>query len=409
MKYALLLFVLTLISCGLNGKKKSSQDKKDTHIVENKNLFQDPIVGANQIDKYAHILKGKNIGIVANQTSVIFKEKGYTHLIDSLLVLDINIVKVFAPEHGFRGKADAGEHLTDGFDKKTGLPIISLYGKNRKPSLEHMRGIDFMIFDIQDVGVRFYTYIGTLHYIMEVCAESNIPLLILDRPNPNGHYIDGPILELENKSFVGMHPVPIVHGLTIGEYAHMINEEGWLENKIQCNITVIPVKNYTHQTAYSLPIKPSPNLPNDISINLYPSLCFFEGTNVSIGRGTSKQFQIIGKPNFNLKRYNYKFTPQPNEGAKHPKHQDKICYGYDLSSSEPIQKVNLEWLIDFYKAHKELTPNEPFYNNFFIKLAGTKNIQKQIEKGMTANEIRNTWQEGLDNYKLTRDKYLIYK
>jgi uncharacterized protein YbbC (DUF1343 family) len=233
--------------------------------------------------------------------------------------------------------------------------------------------------------------------------------LILDRPNPNGHYIDGPILEPEYKSFVGMHPVPIIHGLTIGEYADMINNEGWLENKLKCDITVIPIKNYTHNTTYSLPIKPSPNLPNDVSINLYASLCFFEGTNVSIGRGTEKQFQIVGKPNSNLKRYTYTFTPKPNFGAKHPKHEGKLCYGYDLSSSKPIQMVNLEWLIDFYKAHQELTPSEPFYNKFFIKLAGTKNIQDQIEKGMTANEIRDTWQEGLTNFNITRKKYLLYK
>jgi len=413
MRYTVILFVLLLMSCGSKDKKESAQNNEIHRTVLNDRLIQNSIlVGANQTDKYLSLLKDKNVGIVANQTSVIFKSKKenhYTHLVDSLVSLDVNIVKVFAPEHGFRGVADAGEHLTDGVDEKTGLPIFSLYGKNRKPSVEHMQGIDFMIFDIQDVGVRFYTYIGTLHYMMEACAEANIPLLILDRPNPNSHYIDGPILEPEYKSFVGMHPVPIIHGLTIGEYAQMINGEDWLVNDLKCNITVIPIKNYTHQSSYSLPIKPSPNLPNDTSINLYASLCFFEGTNVSIGRGTEKQFQIVGKPDSNLKRYNYTFTPQPNFGAKHPKHEDKLCYGYDLSSNKPIQMVNLEWLIDFYNAHQELTPNESFYNKFFIKLAGTKSIQEQIEKGMTSNEIRTSWQDGLSAYKKVRNKYLLYK
>jgi len=309
----------------------------------------------------------------------------------------------------FRGIADAGENVDDGIDIETGLPIISLYGENRKPSTNHLKDIDIMIFDIQDVGVRYYTYIGTLHYMMEACAEANIPLLLLDRPNPNAHYIDGPILELEYKSFVGMHPVPIVHALTIGEYAQMINGENWLENGIQCDITVISIANYIHNTSYSLPIKPSPNLPNDVSINLYASLCLFEGTNVSIGRGTEKQFQIVGMPDSNLKRFDYAFTPQPNFGAKHPKHEGKECYGYDLSAIEPLSEIKLEWFIDFYNAHKESNSNEPFYNSFFIKLAGTKKLQQQIEEGLTENQIKATWQEGLDAFRVIRNKYLIYE
>jgi len=401
--------VLFLFSCGSNTKKDEAKNSASIkQVLETKSI----IVGANQIDKYLPFLKDKKAGIVANQTSVIFKddkEKQYIHLVDSLISLDVNIVKAFAPEHGFRGIADAGEHIKDGIDKETGLSIISLYGENRKPQAEHLKDIDIMIFDIQDVGVRFYTYIGTLHYIMEACAEANIPLLILDRPNPNGHYVDGPILELEYKSFVGMHPVPIVHGLTIGEYSNMINKEGWLENGMQCDVTVIPVKNYTHQTSYSLPIKPSPNLPNDASINLYASLCFFEGTNVSIGRGTEKQFQIVGVPYTNLERFDYTFIPQPNFGAKHPKHEGKECYGYDLSGVEPLSEIKLEWLIDFYNAYKESGSNEPFYNRFFLKLAGTKNIRNQIEAGLTEAEIKATWQEGLEDYKLTREKYLIYE
>ena len=408
MRYTVILFILLLISCGSNTKKEEAKNNEAINQILDSELI---IVGANQTDKYLSFIKGKNVGIVANQTSVVFKEdeeEQHVHLVDSLLSLDVNIVKAFAPEHGFRGIADAGEHVTDGIDTETGLPIISLYGENRKPPAEHLKNIDIMIFDIQDVGVRFYTYIGTLHYIMEACAEAEIPLLILDRPNPNGHYVDGPILEPEYKSFVGMHPVPIVHGLTIGEYSNMINNEGWLENGIQCDVTVIPVKNYKHQTSYSLPIRPSPNLQNDASINLYASLCFFEGTNVSIGRGTEKQFQIVGTPDTNLERFNYTFTPQPNFGAKHPKHEGKECYGYDLSAIEPLSEIKLEWLIDFYKAHKESNSNEPFYNRFFLKLAGTKNIRKQIDAGFTEAEIKATWQEGLNAYKKVREKYLLY-
>lgn len=405
--------VLVLISCGSNDKKKTAQNNEDLQIVGNKSSVQKKIIiGANQTDKYLSILKGKSVGVVANQTSVVFKSdevKQYIHLVDSLLSLDVNIVKVFAPEHGFRGNADAGEHVKDGIDTETGLPIISLYGENRKPSAEHLKNIDIMIFDIQDIGVRFYTYIGTLHYIMEACAEANIPLLILDRPNPNAHYIDGPILEPEYKSFVGMHPVPVVHALTIGEYAQMINGEGWLENGMQCDITVVPITNYMHNMPYSLLIKPSPNLPNDVAINLYASLCLFEGTNVSIGRGTEKQFQIVGVPNNNLKRFDYKFTPQPNFGSKYPKHEGEECYGYDLSNIEPLNELKLEWVIDFYKAHKENSSNPPFYNSFFIKLAGTKKLQQQIEQGLTEVEIKATWQEGLEIFKAIRNKYLIYE
>jgi len=243
---------------------------------------------------------------------------------------------------------------------------------------------------------------------MEACAEQGIALLILDRPNPNGHYIDGPILEQENKSFVGLHPVPIVHGMTIGEYAQMINGEGWLNNNIKCKLTVIPIKNYTHKTAYSLPIKPSPNLPSDKAINLYPSLCLFEGTNVSVGRGTGKQFQIIGTPYFYLKRHNYNFTPLPNEGAKYPKHKGKECHGYDLSKTNQLNLLNLEWLIEFYFFNKQYAPEEKFFNSFFTKLAGTKTLQQQIESGLNETEIRATWQVGLNAFKKIRCKYLIY-
>ena len=299
------------------------------------------VTAADQTPLYLKKLKGKKIAVVANQTSVIKNKKnGYTHLVDSLVNSNINIQKVFAPEHGFRGKADAGEEIKDGVDTKTGLPIISLYGKNKKPSKEQLKGINAVVFDIQDVGARFYTYISTLHYVMEACAESGIPVIVLDRPNPNGHYIDGPVLEPEHKSFVGMHPVPIVYGMTIGEYAKMINGEKWLANGIKAKLTVIPLKNYTHQSEYSLPIKPSPNLPNDVSINLYPSLCFFEGTNVSAGRGTDMQFQVYGSPFLNDKNP-FSYTPSPNEGAKYPKHAYMICYGEDLRCKEPITIQNV--------------------------------------------------------------------
>ncbi|HSM63102.1 MAG TPA: DUF1343 domain-containing protein, partial [Gillisia sp.] len=299
------LFVLIItVSCGrssgqVNSEKQVQQEQlqtKEDSMVSKESI----ILGANRTEAYLPLLKNKRIGIIGNQSSLIQNKTGkagligYTHLVDSLVSLKIDVVKVFAPEHGFRGTADAGESIKDGKDSKTGLPIISLYGDNKKPKVEQLKNIELMIFDLQDVGARFYTYISTLHYVMEACAENNIPLLLLDRPNPNGHYIDGPILDMEHKSFVGMHPVPVVHGLTLGEYAQMINAEKWLKNGVQCDLQVIKMENYTHNKSYDLPVKPSPNLPNSRAINLYPSLCFFEGTNVNAGRGTNKQFQVYG-------------------------------------------------------------------------------------------------------------------
>ncbi|NOY47465.1 MAG: DUF1343 domain-containing protein [Chlorobi bacterium] len=409
LKNTVLLFVLILISCGSNVEKKSAKDSEILNRIQgDKNI----VVGANQIEKYLPLLNGKKVGIVANQTSVIFKDKrrktedqSFTHLVDSLLSLNVDIKTVFAPEHGFRGTADAGEHVTDGIDTKTGLPIISLYGKNRKPSQEQLKDIDIMIFDIQDVGARFYTYISSLHYVMEACAELGIPLLILDRPNPNGHYIDGPVLEQEYKSFVGMHPIPIVHGMTIGEYAQMINGESWLTNGIQCKLTVIPIKNYTHKITYNMPIKPSPNLPNDKAINLYPSLCLFEGTTISVGRGTNTQFQIFGSPFLNPSIYTFQFTPQPNEGAKYPKYKGELCYGRDLRAMTDLNFINLDWLIEAYNNTEN---KNAFFNTFFIKLVGTKKLQQQIEAGLNETEIKATWEAGLDVFKKIRSKYLIY-
>jgi len=365
--------------------------------------------GAERTGLYLDVLKGKNIAVVANQTSVLEKrneqkeEREFVHLVDSLLSLGINVKKVFAPEHGFRGKADAGEVVKDGFDTKTGLPIISLYGKNKKPSTEQLKNIDVVVFDIQDVGARFYTYISSLHYVMEACAEAGIPVIILDRPNPNGHYIDGPVLELEHKSFVGMHKVPVVYGMTIGEYGQMINGEKWLKNGIQCDLKVIPLENYTHNTTYHLPVKPSPNLPNDKSINLYPSLCFFEGTNVSAGRGTEMQFQIYGSPF--LSKSDFTFTPQPNEGAKYPKHENKLCFGENLQEADNLKKLDVSYLIKAYNQNS----SKEFFNNFFTKLAGTKKLQQQIEDHLSEEEIRKTWEKDLNEFKITRNFYLLYK
>jgi uncharacterized protein YbbC (DUF1343 family) len=383
------LFILLVISSRI---VSFGQEPKSVHYLK---------TGADQIGSYLPILKGKRIAIVANQTSVIFDGKKTTHLIDTLVSLELNIKKVFAPEHGFRGNIDAGESIEDELDVKTKLPIISLYGKNKKPTKSQLRGINLVLFDIQDVGVRFYTYISTLHYVMEACAELNIPLILLDRPNPNGHYIDGPVLENDHKSFVGMHPVPVVYGMTIGEYGQMINGEKWLKDGIKSPLTVIKLKNYTHDSEYRLPIKPSPNLPNEKSINLYPSLCFFEGTNVSVGRGTDMQFQIYGSPFLN-KKSKFTFTAVPNEGSKYPKHAHAISYGEDLRK---VSSINLSWLIIAYKQNR----TKSFFNSFFTKLAGTKSLQTQLEKEVSESVIRASWKKSIDEFKIVRNKYLIYQ
>lgn len=355
------------------------------------------VLAAERTNLYLHHLENKKVGVVGNQTSMIAN----THLVDSLLSLGIDIVKVFSPEHGFRGKADAGAIIEDGIDSKTRIPIISLYGKNKKPKDEQLQGIDILVFDIQDVGVRFYTYISTLHYIMESATESNIKVIVLDRPNPNGHYVDGPILDTAFQSFVGMHPIPIAHAMTIGEYAKMINGENWITTK--CELIVIEMENYTHNTNYDLPIKPSPNLPNARSVNLYPSLCLFEGTNISIGRGTDYPFQHFGAP---YMKSNYSFMPKSGEGSKYPKHEDIMCFGTDLRFQEDyLTAINLNWIIETYK---ECSEKEEFFNNFFNTLAGTDKLKKQIIAGMTVREIKASWQEGLEEFKKIRSKYLIY-
>lgn len=383
-------------------------DEEDEDLEEEQ-INKDIIPAADQFFKYKSFIQGKRLGLVVNHTSMV----GESHLVDTLLKIDCSIQKIFAPEHGFRGKADAGEKINNNIDKQTGIPIISVYGKNKKPKPEDVAGIDLMIFDIQDVGARFYTYTSTMTYIMEACAEANIPLLILDRPNPTGHYVDGPILVEEERSFVGLHPVPIVHGLTVAEYARMINGEGWLEDGAECELYHVECLNYNHKKFYALPIKPSPNLPNMTSIYLYPSLCLFEGTNVSVGRGTKKQFQLYGHPDY--KKGDYQFTPVPREGAKRPLHQDKKCRGYDLSanSEEDLQaqtQLNLEYLIDFYQ-NLSAEQQAVFFrkNNFFNLLAGNSTLQEQIKKGLSAKEIRATWKADLDAYKKIRKRYLLYQ
>ncbi|WP_426484327.1 exo-beta-N-acetylmuramidase NamZ family protein [Flavobacterium sp. 2] len=357
--------------------------------------------GADNYEKYLPLLKDKKVGIVTNQTGILSNK---THVVDFLLEKKIAVQTIFAPEHGFRGTADAGEHIVDGKDPKTGLSIISLYGDNKKPKPAQLAGIDVMIFDLQDVGARFYTYISSLHYVMEACAENNIPLIVFDRPNPNGSIVDGPLLEKEFTSFVGMHPIPLLHGMTIGEYAQMVNGEKWLKDGAQCKLTVIPCLDYKRTMPYSLLVKPSPNLPNDQSINLYASLCLFEGTNVSVGRGTETQFQIYGSPY--LSKTNFTFTPKPNFGAKDPLYNGKECFGEDLTSYPKLKQLELKWLI---KAYQNTSDKTKFFNAFFTKLAGTKKLQQQIESGVSEAQIRQSWKKDLETFKKMRIKYLIYK
>lgn len=393
-KNTVLLFLLLMLSCGSSVKVLKTEPTIE-QVVESTLL-----TGAQRHDFYLPMLYGKRVGVVTNQTGIISNQ---LHLIDFLMNQSVAIKKIYAPEHGFRGTADAGEHIVDGKDAQTGLPVISLYGNNKKPKPEQLADIDIIIFDLQDVGARFYTYISTLHYIMEACAENKIPLLILDRPNPNGAIVDGPTLEKEYTSFVGMHQIPLLHGMTIGEYAQMINGEKWLKDGVQCNLKVIPCANYNRNMSYSLPIKPSPNLPNDQSINLYASLCLFEGTNVSVGRGTEKQFQIYGSPY--LPKGGFKFTPQPNFGAKDPLYKGQICYGEDLSKISKVEALELKWLI---KAYESTTDKSKFFNPFFTKLLGTKAVQQQIEAGFSESKIKKTWKPGIEAFLKMRKQYLIY-
>jgi len=363
-----------------------------------------PIInGAAQITDWLHLLDGKRVGLLVNHTSLV----NNIHLLDTLLASGVNVKKVFVPEHGFRGDADAGEHVKDGVDTRTGIPIISLYGAIKKPTPAHLQNLDIVIFDIQDVGVRFYTYISSMHYMMEACAENGLPLIVLDRPNPNGDYFDGPILQPGFRSFVGMHPIPLVHGLTVGELALMINGEGWLANREKAELTVIPVKNYRRDMRYSLPLPPSPNLPNDLSIRLYPSLCLFEATEVSIGRGTLFPFQVAGYPN--PKFGSFTFTPVSIRGmATRPLQENNKCHGIDLRDLYPWdQRFTLKYFIKFF----EISGRDPKFvsrRRFFNLLAGTDQLLKQIEAGLTEEQIRATWQPGLEAFGVMRQKYLLY-
>lgn len=366
---------------------------------------ENPVPGAWHIDQYRNLIAGKSVAVVANQTSMV----GSTHLVDTLLNLGIKVDVIFAPEHGFRDLADAGEKLQDGKDMETGVRIISLYGGHLKPTPGDLEGIDVVLFDIQDVGVRFYTYISTLHYVLEACAENNVGCIVLDRPNPNGFYFDGNIADTAFRSFVGMHPVPVVHGMTVGEYAQMLNGEGLLNGGVKCSLTVIKCNDYTHKTFYELPVRPSPNLPNQNSIYLYPSICWFEGTNISLGRGTSYPFQVYGSPK--LPDTGFSFTPQSVPGAKNPPLLGEKCNGVDLRNATtdrivPSPKVNLEWVINAYKSYPE---KGNFFTSYFDVLASGPTLREQIQKGMSAEEIRASWKEGLDKFGRIREKYLLYE
>ena len=367
-----------------------------------KNCFK---TGADRPELYLPLLKGKKIGVVTNQTGLL---QNKTHIVDFLVKNDISISRIFAPEHGFRGEADAGEHVKNGVDKETGISIISLYANNKKPTAAQMKGLDIVLFDIQDVGVRFYTYISTLSYVMEAAAENGVEVIVLDRPNPHDGYIDGPVLEKKYSTFVGLHPVPIVYGLTIGEYGNMVNGEKWLKNGIKAKYSVIPMQAYHKLQSYETLARPSPNLPNDKAINLYPSLCFFEGAEVSVGRGTDLPFQIYGSPF--TKNLPYKFTPKPNFGSKTPPMNGELCYGENLSETKvDLREINLDYLIKAYKNYKN--PAKPFFlSNLWIdKLAGNDQLRKQIIAGKTAEEIKLSWQKDLQDFQKIRAKYVMYE
>ena len=416
LKSFLLIF---LASCGLKNpfaKKPTESTEVESHVIkEVKPEIEEyqgermkilPIqLGNERMNLYLDSLKGKRVAIVGNQTSMIKN----THLVDTLLSLGITIQKVFSPEHGFRGNADAGEKVYSGIDPKTGIPLISLYGNNKKPKPSQLADVDIVLFDVQDVGVRFYTYISTLHYVMEACAENKKPLILLDKPNPNTHYVDGPIREPRHKSFIGMHPVPIVYGMTIGEYALMINGEGWLSDSIQCNLNVVTCKNYNRKMNYKITVQPSPNLKSDISISLYPSLCFFEATTVSVGRGTDRPFEMFGHPLFPAD-LGFNFTPTSNVGAKNPLWENRVCNGLDLAehAKKHMYDINLNWLID---AKRYLGDTVEFINqpHFFDRLAGTSELRRQIYEGWSAKDIRHTWRPGIQEFRKKRAKYLLYE
>lgn len=386
-----------------------SVNNKNSEVRQQKQL----ITGADQTEKYLPYLKGKRIAVLANPTTII----GQRHLVDSLISLGINIVKVFGPEHGFRGKASAGVKVKDEKDPATGVPVISLYGPKRKPTKEDMANVDLMIFDIQDVGCRFYTYINVLSHIMEACAENNKELLILDRPNPNGYLVDGPILDMKYKSGIGMFPIPIAHGMTIAEFAHMINGQGWLPNKLKCKLKIIKVANYNHDMAYTLPVPPSPNLNTQQSIMLYPSTCLFEGVALNHGRGTYFPFTVLGSPLLKGK-YQFSFTPVSIPGmAETPLHMNKECFGldlrkYDINQLRKTKRINVQWMKELYAAFPDKSKffdrSQSNQMGDINKLAGTAEFKEQIIAGKSAAEIYASWEPGLSKYKTMRKKYLLY-
>ncbi|MBI3510993.1 MAG: DUF1343 domain-containing protein [Bacteroidetes bacterium] len=399
MRTTAFIFLLVIFSLVLPAQivihSKQNIEKTDADIT----------TGAERTDVYLPWLKGKNVAIVANQTSMI----NSTHLVDTLLALKIKVKKIFCPEHGLRGDADNGENVTNFKDKKTGLPVISLYGDHLKPTATDLKGIDIVVYDIQDVGCRFYTYITTMSYVMEACAEQKKTFVVLDRPDPNGYYVDGPVLDPQYKSFVGQFPVPIVYGMTIAEYAKMVNGEKWLTNGVQCDLKYVECINYDHTDWYQLPIAPSPNLPNMAAVYLYPSLCLFEGTVMSIGRGTDLPFQVVGHPD--LKNANFTFTPSPKPGAKDPLYNGKVCYGHDLHEFATLyvrdyKGIYLFWLLGCYK---DMADKTDFFNDFFERLAGTKDLRQQIIEGKTEEQIRSGWKPALAKFKVTRKKYLLYE
>lgn len=388
---SVLIFMATsFISCAQTDKNTKASQEISPKIV----------TGAERMNEYVPILKGKRVGLLVNQTSRVKK----AHLLDTLIASGIEVTKVFAPEHGFRGDQADGEVVKDGKDSKTGLPVISLYGSNKRPKDSDMLDLDVVIYDIQDVGARFYTFISAMHYMMEAAATNGVTMMILDRPNPHGDYVDGPIWELEKPAYVGMHPIPIVYGMTAGELARMIKQERWMKGADKLKLEVIKMSGWDHKVRYTLPTKPSPNLPNDQAIALYPSLCLFEGTVVSVGRGTYDAFQIVGIPDSTAGTY--RFTPRSIEGmSKYPKFQDQECYGLDLRQEEALRKIDLSYLIKFYEGSKN---KDGFFKKYFTTLAGSPKLQKQIEQGMTAEEIRASWTMALDNFKAKRKKYLLY-
>lgn len=400
-----LLFCALLPQCHAQIQKTDTESPKTTFEEDTSIAFVDKdhyVSAAMQLDDYLPMLEGKRVGVVGNQTSII----GETHLVDSLLSLGVDIRKIYTPEHGFRGKADAGAKVNSSKDEKTGLPIVSLYGKNKKPTPEMLKDVDVILFDLQDVGVRFYTYISTMSYVMEAAAENGLPVIVLDRPNPNGFYVDGPVLKTENKSFVGMHQVPVVYGMTIGEYAMMVNGEGWLKGGITCDLTVIPIKGYNRNAIYELPVKPSPNLPNWESVYLYPTLCFFEGSIVSLGRGTETPFQVYGHPDM---RGSYTFTPKSTSGASKPLLEGQRCRGENLVEyahdyAHNANQLHLEWIIEAYQQLK----GKDFFIDYFRLLAGDKQLRRDIENGKSADEIRASWKSDLEAFKAMREKYLMY-